>query len=206
MAKSCFFWNAYPQLDLAMLMPLFPPIISPDSISSICTKNKSASKWTHLFLPKQNDYQGYKASQIFLYILGVVYVFRSTVHTFLPDGGAGIIAGFDVENFGSQDMVIWAWAWSGAYQIIYCFVIWTVLVRYRKFIPAVYVLVIIEIIMLRVIGWIKPLIETVPSHTPPGVVAYSLIIPVLTIFFFILSLRIPRKKGNKRNEGKNRDY
>ena len=152
------------------------------------------SKWTPLLPPKQNDYQGHKISQYFLYFLGCMYVFRSLVHTFAPDGGAGIIAGFDVANFGSQDMVLWAWAWSGAYQIVLCFVIWTVILRYRKFIPAIYVLVIIETIMLRVIGFVKPLVETVPSHTPPGAIVYGLFMPVLAIIFLILSLRIPKKK------------
>jgi hypothetical protein len=157
------------------------------------TNNKLKKAWNPLLPPKQNDYQGYKASKYFLYILGCLYIFRSLVHTFAPDGGAGFIAGFDVENFGSQDMVLWAWAWSGAYQIVYCFVIWTVLLRYRKFIPTVYALILIEIIMLRVISLVKPLVETVPSHTPPGAVFYGIIMPFLAIIFFIMSLRIPKK-------------
>ncbi len=151
-------------------------------------------KWVPLFPPKQNEYQGYRVSQFVLYILGCLYIFRSLVHTFAPDGGAGIIAGFDVESFGSQDMVLWAWAWSGAYQIIFCFVIWAILLRYRRFIPAVYALILIETIMLRVIGVIKPLVETVPSHIPPGAIFYGVIMPVVTVVFFILSLRIPAKK------------
>lgn len=152
------------------------------------------SRWTPLFPPKQNNFQGHKISQYFLYLLGCIYVFRSLVHTFAPDGGAGIIAGFYVANFGSQDMVLWAWAWSGAYQIIFCFVIWTVILRYRKFIPAIYALVIIETIILRIIGFVKPLVETVPSHTPPGAILYGFFMPILAIIFLILSLRIPKKK------------
>lgn len=58
-----------------------------------------------------------------------------------------------------------------------------------------YSLLIIENLLMRLIGVIKPLTETVPENTPPGAIAYAVMLPFL-ILFFILSMRKSKKKIN----------
>lgn len=156
-------------------------------------EEKQISSWTPLLPPKQNDYQGYSASLVFLFIVGCTQIFRSIVHTFFPDGGTEIIAGFNLDAMGSVDMVLWSWAWSGTFQILYCIVLWMILLRYRKFVPMMYSLLILENLLLRLVSVIKPLTETLPEHTPPGAIGYALMLPLL-IIFFILSMRKSNKK------------
>ncbi|MHA1728054.1 MAG: hypothetical protein ACTSWY_04920 [Promethearchaeota archaeon] len=157
-------------------------------------KKKSLnSKWNPIFPRKQNDYQGYTVSFVFLIIIGCLNAFRSIVHTFFPDGGAKIIAGFNFDEIVNVDMMIWSWAWSGVFQILYSLVLWMIIIRYRRFIPAIYVLLILENLLMKLVGIIKPLTETLPESIPPGSIGYALMLPLL-IVFFILSMRKSPKK------------
>ena len=142
-------------------------------------KTRRNSKWSPIFPPKQNDYRGYTASLVFLIVIGCIYIFRSLVHTFFPDGGAEVIAGFNFDGVTNADMIIWSWAWSGVFQILYCLVLWVIITRYRGLIPAAYILLIVENVLLRLIGVIKPLTETLPESRPPGAIGYDIMLPLV---------------------------
>ena len=108
------------------------------------------------------------------------------MHTFETHGGAVIIAGYTIEQV-NDPMIIWAWAWSGVFQIIEVMVLWMILIRYRKFIPLVYIMLLMDNLLLKLVGVIKP--TTPPTGgAPPGAIFYLIMLPLLIVFFF-LSLR-----------------
>ncbi len=61
------------------------------------------------------QYDGARASAWFLMLAGVFNVIPGCIHYFLPDGGAGVIAGIDLSTRGQT--IIAVFAWMGAMQI-----------------------------------------------------------------------------------------
>lgn len=165
-------------------MSLFQKIKA--KLTSKDERTQEKSKWIPILPPKQNDYQGQTAAIVFLVIMGCILVFRSLMHTFETHGGAVIIAGYTIEQV-NDPMIIWAWAWSGVFQIIEVMVLWMILIRYRKFIPLVYIMLLMENLLLKLVGVIKP--TTPPAGgVPPGAIFYLIMLPLMIVFFF-LSLR-----------------
>ncbi len=48
-------------------------------------------------------------------LMGILNVFRGSIHTFLPDGGAGVIAGFDLSH--SRQTIVFLFAVMGIEQL-----------------------------------------------------------------------------------------
>ncbi len=48
-------------------------------------------------------------------LIGVLNLFRGSIHTFLPDGGAGVIAGFDLSH--SRQTIVFLFAVMGIEQL-----------------------------------------------------------------------------------------
>jgi hypothetical protein len=48
-------------------------------------------------------------------LIGVLNLFRGSIHTFLPDGGAGVIAGFDLSH--SRQTIVFLFAVMGLEQL-----------------------------------------------------------------------------------------
>src|SRR5208283_3469317 len=48
-------------------------------------------------------------------LFGVLNLFRGSIHTFLPDGGAGVIAGFDLSH--SRQTIVFLFAVMGIEQL-----------------------------------------------------------------------------------------
>ncbi|HEV2170827.1 MAG TPA: hypothetical protein VGR40_07760, partial [Candidatus Binatus sp.] len=48
-------------------------------------------------------------------LIGILNLFRGSVHTFLPDGGAGVIAGFDLSH--SRQTIVFLFAVMGIEQL-----------------------------------------------------------------------------------------
>jgi hypothetical protein len=48
-------------------------------------------------------------------LMGVLNLFRGSIHTFLPDGGAGVIAGFDLSH--SRQTIVFLFAVMGIEQL-----------------------------------------------------------------------------------------
>lgn len=48
-------------------------------------------------------------------LMGVLNIFRGSIHTFLPDGGAGVIAGFDLSH--SRQTIVFLFAVMGIEQL-----------------------------------------------------------------------------------------
>lgn len=141
--------------------------------------------WSRIFPPKQNNYEGSKIAFCFLILIGLKDIFRSSVHYFAPDGGAGIIAGIPLESYseGAVMTIINSFGVYGAHQLIFTIILWGVLIRYRAWIPLIYLLIVIT----EVLGFILFLFKPLPV-TPPGQIGVYILLP-LTAILFLLSLK-----------------
>ncbi|MEO0342442.1 MAG: hypothetical protein AAF198_03305 [Pseudomonadota bacterium] len=97
-----------------------------------------------MLLPYQNaeDQQFRGLPAVFLKILGSVSLIRASAHMWLPDGGAGSIVGLDLSLAGNA--LISLFAWAGSTQFVWGLTILFVGIWYKRFIPIVLVLVVVE--------------------------------------------------------------
>jgi len=69
-------------------------------------------------------------------LLAVVGTYRSCIHIFAPDGGAGTIAGLDLTVEGAP-AIVFSFALWGSAQLVYAFIQLAVAFRYRSLVPAI---------------------------------------------------------------------
>lgn len=137
-----------------------------------------------------NDlYRGAPAAAWFLVLAGVLTIVPGAIHYFLPDGGAGVIAGMDLSQRG--DTIIAVFAWMGAMQLVHGIAMVLVGLRYRPLVPLFLVLLFIERTLIAVDGWF--LKGAVSGHHPPEHYASVIALPLIAAFLW-LSVR-PRKNG-----------
>lgn len=138
------------------------------------------------FLPPSTNgnYHGATASAWCLTVLAVLTLIPGLIHSFLPDGGAGVIAGLDMGD--RRDLVIGLFRWEGATQIALGLGMLAVSVRYRSLTPLFLALVIIERSLMSLHSWV--LSPPVNGHHPPEHYA-SPVVVVLAAVFLALSLR-----------------
>ena len=135
-----------------------------------------------------NEYNGYNiAKYVFLGII-IITVFRSCIHIFAPDGGAGIIAGLDTSGPQGQNLISIFAQW-GLMQLIVAFFFILVYLRYQNLISFCYILIFIEYTGRVLVGIAKPLVV---SQRPPGI-GMSLLI-LISIIMLYLSMKIPKNK------------
>ena len=99
-------------------------------------------------------------------MITLVSLFRSLVHMFSGDGGAGSIAGMNLAFPGGEG-IIFAFGLWGSSQLILALIQLLVCFRYRSLVPLMYLFLILEILLRIWIGVIKP-VEFAGS--PPGAV------------------------------------
>lgn len=68
---------------------------------------------------------------IALVLLGLINLARGSIHTFLPDGGAGVIAGLDLSQ--SRETILFLFAGLGTGQIAAGLIDLAVALRWRAF-------------------------------------------------------------------------
>lgn len=135
--------------------------------------------------PSTNDqYGGAMLSARLLTLIAVLTIVPGCIHTFLPDGGAGVIAGIDLSQCGT--VIIALFAWAGATQIALGIVMLAVSLRYRSLVPAMLAVVILERALHALNGWVTK----GGGHHPPEHYAVLVGLPLL-IVALILSLRPP---------------
>ena len=143
-----------------------------------------------LLAPAANDqYRGARVSAWFLALAGLLTLVPGLIHAFLPDGGAGSIAGLDMGD--RRELVVALFAWHGATQIAYGLAMIAVALRYRSLTPLFLALFVLERALLTLNAW--GLGAAAPSHRPPEHYG-SLAGLVLGLVFLALSLR-PRSGG-----------
>lgn len=128
-----------------------------------------------LLPPSTNaSYAGAPWAAHLLAVLGVLTIVPGMIHEFLPDGGAGSIAGMDLGACG--DTVAALFAWAGATQIVFGAVMLAVGLRFRTFVPAVFVLVLVERTLHALNAWV---LKPGSGHHPPEHYAVLVMVPLL---------------------------
>jgi hypothetical protein len=136
-----------------------------------------------LLLPSTNaDYRGARSAAWFLALAAVLTIGPGLIHSFLPDGGAEVIAGLELGD--RRDLVIGVFAWEGATQLALGLAMLAVALRYRPLIPLFLALLILERGLMTLQAWIlKP-----GAHHPPEHYASPVTVMLATLFL-VLSLR-----------------
>ena len=137
------------------------------------------------FLPPNTNhgYHGMLHAAWFLIFWSCGTIIPGLIHTFLPDGGAGVIAGLDLTQCGNR--IIGLFAWAGATQIVWGIIQLVVATRNRGFVPLLLALVLLERTIMALNMW---LLKSSPGHKPPEAYATLVALPIIA-FFLVLSLR-----------------
>ena len=134
--------------------------------------------------PSTNDhYAGAKISVWFLTLAAVLKIIPGAIHYFLPDGGAGVIAGMDLST--RADVIIGMFAWNGALQMAFGALLLIVSLRYRTFAPLCLLLFAAEEGLIAFASFVFK--ASASGHHPPGHYG-SLVATALGLVFFALSL------------------
>ncbi|MFP4395282.1 MAG: hypothetical protein ACLFTI_08465 [Anaerolineales bacterium] len=128
-------------------------------------------------------YPGPKLPFYFLILVAVISTLRSLIHILAPDGGAHSIAGVAVDVQGGANIVAMFAQW-GASQLILALFYWLAILRYRRLVPLMLLVVVIEQLLRLGIGQLKPLDVAAP---PPGAIGSQLLLPP-AIFAFLWAL------------------
>ncbi|WP_337185993.1 hypothetical protein [Phenylobacterium sp.] len=130
--------------------------------------------------------QGYdgRAARIFLGLMALLTLVPGLIHSYLPDGGAGVIAG--LEMGARRESVVGLFAWKGATQIPFGIVLLVVALRYPALTPLFLLMLLMERGMLIARWWVYA--PPSSGHHPPEHYT-SLVVFPLTALFLALSLR-----------------
>ena len=135
------------------------------------------------FLPPSTNeqYRGSRYAAWFLALYGVLCIVPGMIHSFLPDGGAGTIAGLDLSH--NPTMIFGMFAWAGATQIAHGIVTLVVALRYRTLVPLFLLVSLVERILLSVSGWVRHI--PVSGHHPPEHYGSLVSLPVILLFLWL---------------------
>ena len=147
---------------------------------------------TRLLPPSTNSqYHGSLLSAYFLTLLSVLTIVPGCIHSFLPDGGAGVIAGLDLGQ--CRSVIVALFAWAGATQIVFGLTMLLASTRYRSSVPLVLLLVVLERGLHALNAWV--LTGGGAGHRPPEHYAVLLGLP-----FVIVALAFAlRDRGGSEN-------
>jgi hypothetical protein len=121
------------------------------------------------------SYEGSPLAAWLLAFVGVTTILPGLIHVFLPDGGAGVIAGMDLSGNGRN--VVGVFAWAGATQIAWGIALLTASLRYRPLVPPLLALVLLERTLIALNLWV---LKAPPGgHRPPEAYATLVAIPLL---------------------------
>ena len=144
------------------------------------------------FLPASTNssYGGAPLAAWFLTFIGVTTIGPGLIHSFLPDGGAGVIAGIDLSGNGAS--VIGVFAWAGATQIVWGTALLVASLRYRSLVPPLLALVALERGLIALNLWV--LKAPASGHHPPEAYATLISLPLI-LGALALSLRAQRDES-----------
>jgi hypothetical protein len=131
------------------------------------------------FLPPSSNaqYTGSPRAAQLLAVLSVLTIVPGCIHSFLPDGGAGTIAGLDLGS--CRQIIVALFAWAGATQIVFGIVMLLVATRYRALVPLTLALVLLErgLHLLHAWGGAPPQ----SGHHPPEHYAVLVVVPLVAL-------------------------
>lgn len=106
-------------------------------------------------------------------LVGILNLFRGSIHTFLPDGGAGVIAGFDLSH--SRQTIVFLFAVMGIEQLSLGVVDLIVALRVRSLaLPLLWFHALEQTAAEIIFVFYKP-----PPGHPPGMVGAPLTLAIL---------------------------
>jgi len=133
-------------------------------------------------------YAGSPLAAHFLTLVAVSTIVPGMIHTFLPDGGAGVIAGLDLS--ANAETVVGVFAWAGATQIVWGATLLFASLRQRTLVPLLLALVAIERTLIALNLWLlKP---SAADPRPPEAWVSLLALP-LVLLALVLSMRTRRR-------------
>jgi hypothetical protein len=124
-----------------------------------------------------NTIRGWKLPFYVFAVYAIISTVRSCIHILAPDGGAGSIAGMDLSVAGANG-IIFAFALWGSSQLLMAIIQLLVVIRYRSLVPFMYVLLILEVLLRELVGYMKPVTF---AHTPPGAIGNQIILPMAVL-------------------------
>jgi len=130
-----------------------------------------------------NTVRGMKFPFYVFILIAVIGTVRSFIHLLASDGGAGSIAGMDLSVQGASSIIFVFAQWGGT-QLIYAFIQWLVIFRYRSLVPFMWAVQFLETLLRIVAGHLKP---GTFAHTPPGEIGNYIYLP-LAVLMLVLSL------------------
>jgi len=131
------------------------------------------------------DYTGAPIAAYFLTVVGALTIIPGLIHVFLPDGGAGVIAGLDLSANGPA--IVGIFAWAGATQIVWGITLLVASLRYRRFVPPLLVLLLFERSLIALNLWVLKAPTT--GHHAPGAYGTLVALPLLVAALW-LSLQV----------------
>jgi hypothetical protein len=141
-----------------------------------------------LLPPSTNgDYRGHTGSAWFLMLAGILSIIPGCIHFFLPDGGAGVIAGIDLSTRATT--IIAVFAWLGAMQIPHGIAQLVIGWRYQTLVPLFLALLIVERGLMAIDGWL--LKGAAAAHHPPEHFASVIAVALAAIALYFSQPRRP---------------
>lgn len=134
--------------------------------------------------PANAEYRGSAIAAGFLALTAVGTIVPALIHIFLPDGGAGVIAGLDLTQNGP--LIVSLFAWAGVTQLVWGVWLMLVALRYRGFTPLMLALLLAERTLHAANMWV--LKTGGRDHHPPETYTTLAVLPVLALML-VLSLR-----------------
>lgn len=133
------------------------------------------TRFMEVLLPVKvdNTVRGAKLPVYVFTLIAVVSAVRSCLHLLTADGGAGSVAGLDLEVAGAQG-IVFAFALWGSAQLITAVVQLLVIIRYQALVPFMYLLLIFEMLLRMLVGRTR---SVTFAHTPPGAVGNWVLLP-----------------------------
>jgi len=138
-----------------------------------------------LLPPSTNGaYTGARSSALFLGLAALLTLGPGLIHSFLPDGGAQVIAGLDLGD--RRELVIGVFRWEGATQLAYGMTMLAVAIRYRTLVPFMLLTLIVESGLMALRAWAPG--PPSNGHHPPEHFG-GVVMGILALVFLVLSLR-----------------
>ncbi|MFN9356414.1 MAG: hypothetical protein ACK6A4_06320, partial [Alphaproteobacteria bacterium] len=133
---------------------------------------------SRFFPPSTNaDYHGRPLAAWFLTLVSLGTIVPGGIHVFLPDGGAGVIAGIDLTQGGKTIIAVFAWA--GATQMVWGLSMLAVSLASRSLVPLFLFLILVERSIIAVNQWV--LKATGTGHQPPEAYVTLVALPLVAL-------------------------
>jgi len=143
---------------------------------------------SRFFPPSTNaDYHGRPLAAWFLTLVSLGTIVPGGIHVFLPDGGAGVIAGIDLTQGGKTIIAVFAWA--GATQMVWGLSMLAVSLAYRSLVPLFLFLILVERSMIAANQWI--LKSTGTGHQPPEAYVTLVALPLVALMLGLALAKRP---------------